>query len=51
MIVRISKSKPRNGMNSSHADSHNFTTAGYLASQTPANSTKRSNAAASVGAL
>src|ERR1700704_5751307 len=51
IIVRISLSKDKNGTNSAQAFSHNWTIAGYWASHRPENSAKRSNAAASVGAV
>src|ERR1700678_3005167 len=51
MTVRMTAANDKNGTNSAQAFSHTFTIAGYLASQVPANSARRSKAAASVGAV
>ncbi len=48
---RISVSKRRNGVNSSHAFSQSRTIAGYFLPQASANSANRSSAASSVAAV
>ena len=51
MTERISASNAGNGMNSAQAFSHSLMIAGYWPPQASVNSTSRSSAAASVGAV